>query len=61
MKCPECGAWSDVKETRQRDNGSKYRRYICGNMHRFSTHETVTTPKRQSTPHATQHSPHPDR
>ena len=61
MKCPECGAWSDVKETRTRGDGSKYRRYECGNMHRFSTSETITTPKRQSTPRATQPNPDPSR
>lgn len=35
-KCPLCGAWSNIKETRRRDEGV-YRRYECGNFHWFST------------------------
>lgn len=42
MKCPVCGAWTLVKETRQRQDNSKYRRYECANTHRFTTLETVT-------------------
>jgi len=38
MKCPECGAWAEVKETRQRED-FKYRRYLCANDHRFTTRE----------------------
>jgi transcriptional regulator NrdR family protein len=41
MKCPECGVWAAVKETRQRANGSTYRRYVCANGHLFSTKELV--------------------
>lgn len=41
MKCPVCQAWSDVKETRTRMDGSKRRRYECANLHRFSTEERV--------------------
>ena len=41
MLCPICQKWSEVKETRRRQDGSKYRRYICGNLHRFSTTEVV--------------------
>ena len=42
MICPhDCGAWTEVKETRQRADGSTYRRYICANNHRFSTKELV--------------------
>lgn len=40
MKCPTCGAWSEIKETRQRSNGLLYRRRKCGNHHSFSTYET---------------------
>lgn len=41
MKCPECGAWTVVKETRQRSNNETRRRYECANLHRFTTLETV--------------------
>lgn len=42
MKCPICGAWTTVKETRTRKtDGVVTRRYECGNMHRFSTEERV--------------------
>jgi transcriptional regulator NrdR family protein len=36
MKCPECGVWSVVKETR----GTRRRRE-CANEHRFTTEEVV--------------------
>lgn len=36
MKCPECGVWSIVKETR----GNRRRRE-CANEHRFTTEEVV--------------------
>lgn len=36
MKCPICGVWSLVKETR----GTRRRRE-CANEHRFTTEETV--------------------
>jgi transcriptional regulator NrdR family protein len=45
MRCQECRAWSEVKETRQRANGSTYRRYVCANAHRFSTKEVVVAKK----------------
>jgi len=41
MNCPECNGWCEVKETRQRANGSTYRRYVCANGHLFSTKELV--------------------
>jgi transcriptional regulator NrdR family protein len=41
MKCPECKAWTSVKETRKRSDGSTYRRYECANLHRFNTREFV--------------------
>ncbi len=41
MKCPVCGTWTLVKETRQRLDNAKYRRYECANMHRFTTLETL--------------------
>lgn len=42
MKCPICNAWTDVLETRKRSTGT-YRRYECGNLHRFSTLNGVVT------------------
>jgi len=35
MKCPECGSWTSVIETRKRTTGL-HRRYACAKMHRFS-------------------------
>ena len=43
MKCPTCGVWTRVLETRAIDGG-KYRRYKCGNLHRFRTMERVEIP-----------------
>ena len=40
MKCPECGAWASVLETRTRLTGVVVRRYVCANNHRFTTTET---------------------
>ena len=45
MKCPVCGTWTVVKETRTRSDGSKRRSYECANEHRFRTSETVTAVK----------------
>lgn len=42
MKCPVCGAWTEVKETRKQDDNTKARRYECGNQHTFRTVETIT-------------------
>lgn len=41
MKCPVCGVWTLVKETRTKEMDTKYRRYECANGHRFVTHETL--------------------
>lgn len=41
MKCPVCAAWTEIKETRRRPENEKYRRYECGNGHRFTTMERV--------------------
>ena len=41
MKCPECGAWSSVKETRQSPTFGQIRRRECANEHRFTTQELV--------------------
>jgi transcriptional regulator NrdR family protein len=47
MKCPECGAWTVVKETRADENNSRRRRIECANLHRFTTLETVIATKTQ--------------
>ena len=47
MKCPECGAWTIVKDTRTQADNTKRRRIECANMHRFSTLETIIVPKAQ--------------
>ena len=41
MKCPICGAWSTVKETRDSNLFGFKRRRECGNEHRFTTQEVV--------------------
>lgn len=46
MKCPECGAWTVVKETRSKPNNIRYRRYECANLHRFTTLETAIPKKK---------------
>lgn len=38
MKCPECGVWTRVLETRQ----GVLRRRECANGHRFNTEEKIT-------------------
>jgi transcriptional regulator NrdR family protein len=45
MKCPECGTWTIVKETRISTGNSRRRRLECANMHRFSTLETIVDRK----------------
>lgn len=45
MKCPVCGAWTVVKETRADEKNSRRRRIECANMHRFTTLETVIAEK----------------
>ncbi len=39
MKCPSCGAWTAVLETRQTIDNTTRRRYECANEHRFTTIE----------------------
>lgn len=41
MKCPECGAWTVVKETRKSPIFGYRRRRQCANYHLFTTQETV--------------------
>lgn len=43
MKCPVCGAWSEVLDTREGQNESVKRRRQCGNGHRFNTLEVYPT------------------
>lgn len=42
MKCPQCGAWTLVLDTRTaKATNVKRRRYECGNLHRFATMEYI--------------------
>lgn len=50
MKCPHCEAWTEVRETRQRTDGTKRRRYECANLHRFTTVERIEEAKRGRLP-----------
>lgn len=51
MKCPLCGAPSDVEETRARKGGIIVRRRHCFNDHMFRTEEkAVTVPKLKRQP-----------
>jgi len=45
MRCPECGTWTIVKETRVSTGNTRRRRLECANMHRFSTMETIVENK----------------
>jgi hypothetical protein len=41
MKCPTCGAWSIVKETKDSPTFGYKRRRECANEHKFTTQEVV--------------------
>jgi transcriptional regulator NrdR family protein len=41
FKCPECNVWTEVIDTRLRSDGSRRRRYQCGNLHKFWTIEAI--------------------
>lgn len=41
MKCPTCGAWSEVSETRAAPNHATRRARTCANGHRFITLEVL--------------------
>jgi transcriptional regulator NrdR family protein len=41
MKCPECGAWSLVKQTKKSPTFGYTRRRECANEHRFTTQEVI--------------------
>ena len=45
VKCPECGTWTIVKETRTSTDNSRRRRLECANEHRFTTLETIIVSK----------------
>jgi transcriptional regulator NrdR family protein len=41
MRCPTCQTWTEVLETRTRQDGTRRRRYVCANLHKFNTVERV--------------------
>lgn len=42
MRCPTCGAPTEVKDTRPLSAGATIRRRrLCANGHRFTTHEAL--------------------
>lgn len=41
FKCPECNVWTEVLDTRLKSDGSRRRRYQCGNLHKFWTEERI--------------------
>lgn len=41
MKCPECGAWTLVKQTTKSPTFGYTRRRECANEHRFTTQEVI--------------------
>jgi DNA-binding NarL/FixJ family response regulator len=43
VKCPHCGAWSEVLSTREAQEWATRRRRECGNGHKFSTYEVLQT------------------
>jgi transcriptional regulator NrdR family protein len=45
MKCPVCKTYTEVLETRMRSDGVKRRRYLCANLHRFTTLELIVEDK----------------
>lgn len=44
MKCPTCGAWTEVKETRRQQDSMSKRTRVCANSHTF---QTIEAPIRQ--------------
>ena len=41
MKCPICGAWTTVLETRMKNTNQRRRTLECGNLHKFRTIECI--------------------
>ena len=50
MKCPQCGAVSEVKDTRLHKDNYITRRRLCFNNHTFKTKEEAIMPKNNSKP-----------
>ena len=50
MKCPTCNVWAVVRKMQQRDHNVTYRRYECGNLHRFNTYERTEISETQLYP-----------
>ena len=49
MKCPQCGAWTLIKETRTKKTENVVtRRYECANLHRFTTEEKIRDTNKSS-------------
>jgi transcriptional regulator NrdR family protein len=46
MKCPVCGTYTEVIDSRMRSDGVRRRRYMCANMHRFTTLELILPGKK---------------
>jgi transcriptional regulator NrdR family protein len=46
MKCPVCGVYTEVIDSRMRPDGTRRRRYLCANMHRFTTLELILPEKK---------------
>lgn len=53
MKCPTCGVWSIVLDTRNGPHESMRRRRECANGHRFATLEVLPTVIHQDAREAT--------
>jgi hypothetical protein len=52
MKCPRCGAWTDVAETRRAEAGLVVRRTrVCANAHRFVSYEITSVAYRAAAYH----------
>ena len=56
MKCPECGAWTDLISQWRRKAGTM-RKYTCGNEHTFTVFERDKLPPRQKPPQANFNTP----
>jgi transcriptional regulator NrdR family protein len=42
MKCPVCGSYTEIIDSRMYPDGvRRRRRYQCANMHRFTTIEVI--------------------
>jgi transcriptional regulator NrdR family protein len=50
MKCPVCGTYTEVIDSRLKNDNTRRRRYMCANEHRFTTLEILTKETKCSTP-----------